>query len=119
MEQQISQPTQPIMPAPEQRHGHKGLYTALVLSLGTSFILLIIVLSTLSKNQKTNKTQDVITQNQQTALPNQTKTQEVSPVPIATDQDLDNAVKVLDAADTAQINAGLDQISKDTSSFSQ
>ncbi len=112
-----------------QEHSHTGLYTTVTLSLATAAILMIVVLSMLTKKpipyQPQTQTLQYQPQENQTQAQMQqpssvqTQVQQLTPMPIQTPQNLQAIAQTLDSTNMTQITTGLDQNSQDTSSFSQ
>ncbi|MCL4353818.1 hypothetical protein M1615_05165 [Patescibacteria group bacterium] len=111
---------------PTEVHSHKGLYTIIAFSLGTVAILFVIVMVMVGKQTGTAQPRGQIRQYQPVQTPRgqtqqalQNQIQQVTPQPINTKQNLNEAMQTLDSTDMSQISTGITRNSQDTSSFSQ
>lgn len=105
-------------------HSHKVLYTSLGLLLGSVVMLLIVVGVFYGKSKTANpvpeqkETQSQAEQSVNIASDDQLQ-DSVTPMPIATTQDLNTQLNSLDNTDIESISVGLEQNSADASQFSQ
>lgn len=112
----------PSSSAPIPEHSHHTLYSALVISLCTTAVLLAVVVVLIYHPLPSLTSPVLSSPPSQTSPPPvssvQSQVQQVTPQPINSRQNLDQAAQTLDATDLSQISTGLNQNSQNTSTFS-